>query len=350
MKLSDLLGFSDIIIQCHNHPDADTISSGFGLYLYYQSHGKNVRMIYSGKEQIRKTSLKMMIAELGIPIEYISNLEERADIIITVDCQYGEGNVAAFETNNIAVIDHHQDCGHDKQWSEIRDSYGSCATLVYKMLLEESYPIKEDEKLMTALFYGLYMDTNAFGEIKHPYDYDMMEELNPDVQLFQQLKNNNFTFHELEIAASALMRYEYYEAKRFAIVRANPCDPNLLGFISDLLLQVEGVDTCLAYCEFEYGVKFSVRNCASDITASEIVQYLIKNMGTGGGHKNKAGGYIIRKNYEENHPEINLLAYFLNSMNDYFTSHEILHAKSEQVEISIMQLYERIPLTFGVYS
>ena len=43
MKLSDLLRFDRIVIQCHDNPDADAIGSGFALYSYFADKGQDVR-------------------------------------------------------------------------------------------------------------------------------------------------------------------------------------------------------------------------------------------------------------------------------------------------------------------
>lgn len=40
MKLSDLLQFDNIIVQCHDNPDADALASGFGVYEYLRMNGK----------------------------------------------------------------------------------------------------------------------------------------------------------------------------------------------------------------------------------------------------------------------------------------------------------------------
>ncbi len=48
MKLSSLLEYDSIVIQCHDNPDADAICSGYVLYRYFSAHGKKVRFIYSG--------------------------------------------------------------------------------------------------------------------------------------------------------------------------------------------------------------------------------------------------------------------------------------------------------------
>ena len=34
MRLCELLKFDDIVIQCHDYPDADTVASGLALYRY----------------------------------------------------------------------------------------------------------------------------------------------------------------------------------------------------------------------------------------------------------------------------------------------------------------------------
>ena len=57
MRLKELLEYTEIVVQCHNNPDADAIASGFGVYTYLKKHGKNVRLIYSGKNRIQKANL-----------------------------------------------------------------------------------------------------------------------------------------------------------------------------------------------------------------------------------------------------------------------------------------------------
>ena len=69
MRLKDLEGYNPITIQCHNNPDADAIGSGYGLYCYFKDLGKDVRLVYSGPNQITKSNLRLMIEKLNIPIE-----------------------------------------------------------------------------------------------------------------------------------------------------------------------------------------------------------------------------------------------------------------------------------------
>lgn len=110
MRLRDLLEFNTIIIQCHDHPDADAIASGFAVYSYLKNEGKNVRLVYGGRGVVRKSNLVTMIRELEIPLEHVRNMEneEPAELLLTIDCQYGEGNVSLYPAQSVAVIDHHR--------------------------------------------------------------------------------------------------------------------------------------------------------------------------------------------------------------------------------------------------
>ena len=76
MRLSDLERYDQITIQCHDNPDADTLASGYGLYCYFKSRGKTVRMVYGGKYKIQKSNLRLMVDKLKLPIEYIENPKE----------------------------------------------------------------------------------------------------------------------------------------------------------------------------------------------------------------------------------------------------------------------------------
>ena len=55
MKLSQLLEYDPIIVQCHDNPDADAIASGYAIYEYFKEHSKNVRFVYSGRNAIQKS-------------------------------------------------------------------------------------------------------------------------------------------------------------------------------------------------------------------------------------------------------------------------------------------------------
>ncbi|HYH04282.1 MAG TPA: DHH family phosphoesterase [Bacillota bacterium] len=344
MNLAQFNGYHDIVIQCHDYPDADALASGFGLYRYFATQNKNVRLVYSGKAPIQKSNLVMMVQELQIPVEYVQELQPEPELLITVDCQYGEGNVTRLSAKQVAVIDHHEQCQAAGEWTEIKSSYGSCATLVYSLLSEAGFPVNAYRELATALYYGLYMDTDGFGEIRHPRDLDLIEDLKVNTLLLEQLKNSNFSLAELETAGIALLRHTYDETHRFALFRANPCDANILGFISDLVLQVDRIDVCVVYNEQEYGYKLSVRSCRRDATANDLARYLTWQLGNGGGHKQKAGGFIIKSKFAVLHPNTGIDRYLLNGVNSYFNSYEVIDTTKITVDTTAMLQYRKLSI------
>ncbi len=291
MKLRNLLNYNDIVIQCHDNPDADALASGFAVLSYLKSHGRKARLIYGGRTIIRKSNLVLMIKELQIPVEHVDSLA-KPEMLVTVDCQYGTGNVTKFEAENVAVIDHHIQSGQLPELSIIREKLGSCSTLVWSMLIDEGYDLAADRKLSTALYYGLYTDTGSLSEISQPLDKELRDNVLFDDAVIARFKNCNMSLEELEVAGTALLKSDYIEEQRFAIVKAGPCDPNVLGIISDLVLEVDAIDIVVVFCVLQNGVKLSVRSCVREVKASEMAEKICDGIGSGGGHLRKAGGFI----------------------------------------------------------
>lgn len=304
MKLSQLLKYNQIIVQCHDNPDADAIASGYAIYTYLKEHGKDVRLVYGGRNVIRKSNLVMMIKELEIPIENVrhTSKEEPTELLITVDCQHGEGNVTHYPAETVAVIDHHRVSKKLPKLQEVQSNLGACSTLVWNMLKDEGIDPNENENLATALYYGLYTDTGRLEEIYHEKDMELRDNAKYNVGLITKLRNANISIEELETAGAALLRCDYNEQYRFAVVKAGPCDPNVLGLISDMVLEVDAIDVCVVFSVMPNAVKLSVRSCEESIKANELAAKLCMGIGSGGGHLVKAGGTIqmnlLTKEYE----------------------------------------------------
>ena len=96
----------------------------------------------------------------------------------------------------------------------------------------------------------------------------------------------------MEIAGVAMIRNIYNDDYKYGIIKAQPCDPNILGLISDFLNQVAEVNCCVVYNELKDGYKFSVRSCVKEVQANELAAFLAEGVGSGGGHREKAGGFI----------------------------------------------------------
>ncbi len=339
MRLSELEQYPDIVIQAHDNPDPDAIASAFGLYVYFTSKGKNARIVYSGRSKIQKTNVVLLVESCSIPIEFVEPETDFGDVLlITVDCQYGEGNVSKCTAKNVAIIDHHQGTGI-ADYRDVRPYLGSCSTLVWYLMVKEEFDFKENTLLCTALYYGLMTDTGNFMEVSHPLDRDMMDSLDYSKNLVKLFSNSNITLNELEIAGQALIHYEYDEEDKYLIIYSKPCDPNILGLINDIALQVDQVLVSVVYNEFNRGFKLSVRSCTKEVKANELAGYLTEDIGSGGGHIDKAGGYIDGDQFEKKYRGEDIEEYFRERLKRYFKSCSIIYTKDTQISLEGMKVY-----------
>lgn len=337
----------DICVQCHDNPDADALASGYALYQYFKEVGVHVHLVYGGKNEITKPNLRLMVSELEIPIQHVDTLPD-CDLLITTDCQYGSGNVTRFEAPRIAMIDHHQ-CGFKPNDDcYIRSNLGSCSTVVWDLLTREGMDVNKNDKLATALYYGLYSDTNCFDEVYHPLDRDMRDSLKRDDVLLFQLMNTNLSLEELDITSKALREQKYFSTYRFSVIPTERCDPNILGIISDFVIQVEKVDTCVAFNPNPNGYKLSVRSCIREVKANELAEELCKDIGNGGGHVTKAGGFIAQNMVEQKYPQTDMEEILENRMKEYYDSYDIIYAESHVMDRSDMKPYKKKAVRVGV--
>lgn len=346
MKLSTLERFKNIVIQMHDNPDADAVGSGYALYKYFKSRGKNVRLVYGGSMKVRKSNMLLLLKELKIPAEYVTSLN-KPELLLTVDCQYGEGNVQHFDAENIAMIDHHNTGRRSDEMVEIRSNLVSCATVCYDMLKAEGFDVNDDISVSTALYYGLYMDSNELSEIRHPLEWDMVDLLQIDKVLINRLTHANFTLQEMETAGIAMIRHNYDYKKRLSVIRSKPCDPNILGIIGDFVLQVDCIDVCVVFNDCPNGYKLSVRSCVPDVAANDLAEFLTENIGNGGGHIDKAGGFINTNKFEKMYDDLSIEAYFFNRIEQYYDSYDVVYAKDGIADKSEFKLYRKVPYTYG---
>ena len=352
MRLSDLNRFNNITLQCHNNPDPDAIASAYGLYLYFREQGRSVGIIYGGRNEIQKSNLVLLLKEFKVPIKHITDEDRYFEgLLVTVDCQEGESNVAPFRYDELAIIDHHQS-GHLEgaamDMTEIRPELGSCSTLVWHLLTLEGFDLNKHPDLSTMLYYGLMTDTSNFSEMKHPLDRDMRDSLYYDNSLITRLNNSNISLKELEITGVALIRHTYDPEQRYAVIHSRPCDPNILGVIADFLQQVDVIDICVVFNETTDGYKISVRSCIKEVHADELADHLTLDAGSGGGHKDKAGGFIPKIRLKEKYGDMEIDQYISSALRSYLSSFEVIYAKDFRNDLKGYGKYISKPVVTGV--
>lgn len=339
INLNNLLNYDNIVIQCHDFPDADTLASGYSLYWFLNKKDKKVRLIYSGTKEITKPNLLLMISFFNIPVEYVKSGELGCvpDLLVTVDCVDGQKNVTHFDAVTHMAIDHHESVKDDNENNDIRPGFGSCSTIMSVLLREAGCDYNEDIKVASALYYGLFTDTSSLTEIVNPNDKDLRDYAKYNQVDMMCLVNSNISKEEMAIVSKTLLDINYGEenSQKYAVASAEQCDPNVLGFINDLILQVQDIKISVVWCEMEDGVKISVRSCTNEIKANELAQEICGN--SGGGHSKKAGGFISSNIVKAE----NATFYIVEKIKKHCLEYEISYSKDFSFNIEEFSEYEK---------
>ena len=344
--LKNLTYFKHIVIQCHDIPDADTICSGFALQQWLESAGTVARLVYSGSDKITKPSLVMLLDMLQIQLDYINEFPADMDLLVTVDCQWGAGNVRPLplpEGVGFAVLDHHypeiEAVGAN---CIIRPNLASCATLIWDLLNKQGFFM--NSQVQNALYYGLFTDSNGLSELSHPLDRDLAE-VTIDNSLMRKLKDAAITAEDLDIIGAALA--DRHVLNTVGVFHAAPCDANLLGFTSDIARQAAQFDCCVVHSRQQHGLKLSVRSSVREYMASEFASFLCQEAGSGGGNIEKAGGFISFDKVVALYPELAPEAYLNHRIQAYLDHYDLIYAGNNDIDFADMKLFRKIPRPEG---
>lgn len=282
-----------VVIQTHDFPDHDAISSAYGLSLILQQFAIKTRIAYNG--DIDRISLSNMVAWLNIPIIHCSQAElDDDDYIITIDGCAGEKNLTDMAGDEIAVIDHHLVSSPDNLWfSDIRCDYGATATIIYEyyQLLNIRMPVN----VATALLIGLNIDTANLTRGVCDADLNAFVALNQgaDLTLVNKICRNSLVHNELINFEETCRSVQQSQGIASVLLKA-PCAKNMLGVLADFLLSVNEFDVVIVAIESNNCLQLSLRSECPKVNVGKLLRETLneRKMGFGGGHHHMAGGII----------------------------------------------------------
>ncbi|MFT5808226.1 MAG: nanoRNase/pAp phosphatase (c-di-AMP/oligoRNAs hydrolase) [Moritella dasanensis] len=304
MNIENLLQFFEqlkplqrVVIQAHDFPDHDAISSAYGLSFILQSLGMKTLIVYNG--EIDRISLSNMVEWLNIPVVHCSKANLNAnDHIITVDGCIGEKNVTDLPGDEIAVIDHHTVTAPSSLWfSDIRPSYGATATIIfeYYQMLEIDMPMK----VATALLVGLNIDTANLtrgfcnADLKAFITFNQLA----DLEVVNKICRNSLIHYELANFEDTCKLVKQSDGIATVLLK-EPCAKNMLGVLADFLLSVNEFDVVIVAIENKGALQLSLRSECLKVNVAQLLRKTLNDtsMGFGGGHSHMAGGIILADN------------------------------------------------------
>ncbi|MCL4545643.1 MAG: DHH family phosphoesterase [Chloroflexi bacterium] len=281
-------------IVLHDHPDPDAIGSGLALSkLLTDRLHLHATLVFGGV--IARAENRALVDELGISLVTASDFAwEAADATALLDCQPMSGN-HALPPHIVpsVVIDHHPPTGgvHPSTLADIRPEYGATCTILTEYL--EDAQVHVDERLATALFYGIKTDTQDLG--RQASGIDALAYLRlfvaADKRALSRIQNPRLPLAYFRALHSALEKIEVYGDT--AVARLDELEmPETTGETADLIVRLEGIRWSLSLGRFGTRLLFSLRNTDVNADAGAVAEHLATGIGHGGGHWRMAGGFL----------------------------------------------------------
>ena len=287
-------GASRALIVTHNDPDPDAIASAVALkHLLSEVAGVGAEIAYRGI--IGRAENRALVRYLDHPLKRLASADLREETAIAlVDTQPSAGN-NPLPGNSTAklVLDHHPllEETASAEFADVRPEIGATSTMLTEYL--QAAAIEPSKRLATALFYGIKTDTMGLVRGASPADvsayFDLQARIDVDALLeieraqvpaayFQQLDT---TLHAARIYGQVVV--SYIGSMKY---------PDLAAEMADLLMRLRGASWVVCMGESRNRMIVAVRNRSRRGDAGRLIQDIMGENGTAGGHGAYAGGYI----------------------------------------------------------
>jgi nanoRNase/pAp phosphatase (c-di-AMP/oligoRNAs hydrolase) len=281
-------------ILLHDNPDPDAIGSGLALSKLLQTRLQLCApLVYGGV--IARAENRALVEELHVDLETAATFPwAQADAIALLDCQPASGNhsLPSDMIPNV-VLDHHPLVGqlHASTLADIRPDYGATCTILTEYL--EDARIHVDERLATALFYGIKTDTQDLG--RQASGIDALAYLRlfvaADKRALARIQNPRLPHIYFRAMHDALERVVIYGDAAVAQL-GDLVMPETTGETADLIVRLEGMRWSLAIGRYKDRLLFSIRATEAGTDAGALAEQLAGGHGFAGGHWRLAGGTL----------------------------------------------------------
>jgi len=287
-------GKGKIIIIVHDNPDPDCLASAMALHhLFVMKLNKDSIITFSG--MIGRSENIAMAKELQIsltPLEIVDLKEFQ--VVCMLDTQPGTGNNSLPPGTRVdIVIDHHplRDQTRECRWCDVRDDYGTTATILYEYLLAQNVSV--GIKLATALFYAIKSETQDLGREANLPDKEAYLRLFPltNKKLLFEITHPKLPVEYFLTIGNALDNARIFDKALVANLR-EIVFPEIVAEMADFLLRVENIETVLCLGQYNSEMILSIRTVRHDLNAGEIIKRIVAGVGKAGGHGMMAGGKI----------------------------------------------------------
>jgi nanoRNase/pAp phosphatase (c-di-AMP/oligoRNAs hydrolase) len=297
-ELSSVLrgaGRRRVLLLCHNNPDPDSLASAFGFsFLLNKKFGVRSVIGYGGV--VTRAENKAMIQQLRIKLQQMNRVDfAKYYVVALMDAQPGTGNSLMGPRNDPPqiVIDHHplRRLSQKADFNDVRPNYGATSTIITEYI--EASELTPPRTVANALLYGLKTDTNSLGRGATKPDFHAFMYLsahaNPRVVgWIEKPPLSREYFEDYLKGLSNTVFFRDVAVSNLGKIRSSSMIPEL----ADLLLRIQGVSWSFCMGEHKNLLILSLRSTSRKFRAGVVLRKVVGSAGTGGGHKEMAGGQV----------------------------------------------------------
>ena len=318
-KLLQVLGGARrILVTCHRHPDPDALGSANALAYLLRKSLPEAKVSLSVKGQLGGGINAAFTSHLKLEVEPWDDerLLDRErpdafDAVVLCDVQPSfpysplpDGLEKAGVDFPTAIVDHHRARGRKPSaaFVDIRTDVGATASIVFSYFMELDVTVPPD--VAASLLYAV--ETDLAGAAGQPSDLDNVALANltllSDTKRLYRMRHVSLPQHYFVSYANGLLNALVYEnALVTHLDRIEFLEKPAI--IADFLLRADGIDWCLVTALVGDGndgraekLLVSLRTHNLQLSAGEAMRRAMEDVGEGGGHRTKAGGFIRLEN------------------------------------------------------
>lgn len=303
-----------VAIICHDQPDPDCLASAMAMKVIAENFGKTATIYYGG--ELGHTQNRIMVNVLDIPLSRL-DIDDDEDVADDIRDYIDNSFVVVVDTSHFGcenclgissfidkkqepdmVIDHH-DLNSRRTCSYLRRTYGSCATILYEMMLSLEIPVSRI--LATALYLGINTDTaDLKGEGATTEDHSAYESLKEKIDLEKYLKVFNYPKPSALLDLRKRAYADIHTTSTLAVANIGVITPQQRSLVAELceeILEIESIETAVVMAIVDEGLKTKkalVASFRSSLLAINTKDFMTKIFGKKGvGGRKGAGGANI---------------------------------------------------------
>ena len=301
--LKVLAGKRNILVTTHMHPDPDALASSLGMVHLLRAKlppEVSVGMSIKGRVGGGVNTAFAELSKLSL-VPWDDATIDQYDAVILLDTQPQSAySPLPKSVTPAAVIDHHRG-GPAKQtkcsFCDIRTAVGATSSIIFSYFME--LDLKLTPLLAASLLFAIESDlAGAAGE---PGELDNLAlsslTLLADTHKLYRMRYVDLPQSYYVSYAAALANAVHFEGPPGAIVSHVGTIDSLEkpAVMADFLLRLETVQWSLVTAVHENRLILSLRTRSATLSAVDVVRKITRDLGQGGGHQLKAGGFVDLK-------------------------------------------------------